>query len=108
MLDENSKKVLKYFIDNDTELDAMVIACNLKLEDANDLDKVDKCLNILCECKYIKKSDSSLDSRTYVLTNNGRHYFDKKRNDNFYKFWYPIIVSVITSILSFLASLLIN
>ncbi len=111
-LDENSKKVLRYFIETESPQDKYTIACNVKfykIDEDKLVDTADKCLDILQECECIKINKATFGNEiTYKLTNLGRHYFKISKENTFYKYWYPIITASIAFVLNLIVNLIIN
>lgn len=99
-LDNFSKKVLKHFISNDKEYTINTIFNDLNLKSDDEYDKLEKSLNILLECNLIRFRVNQLAYKSYLLTNAGRHFFSINRSNFFFKYLYPIVLSVTTLLLS--------
>lgn len=105
MLDKFSKSVLKQFVKRDINYTNITLCHYLKIDDS---DKVDKSLNILLELDLIKIKSKDLNCIIYCLTNKGRNYFKTLNNENFNKYWFPIITSTISYILGIITNLLLK
>lgn len=105
MLDKFSKEVLKYFIKMDNEQTTFTIACALK---CNDTDKVDKAIESLLETNCIKVSYRDITCIKYLLTNKGKFFFKNNFKINFDKYLFPIIMSLISFGLGLISGLLIG
>lgn len=99
-LDKFSKKVLKCFILNDKEYTINTIFNDLELKTDNEYNQLSKSLKVLLECKLIRYNTKYQSYKSYVLTNTGRHFFSTNRSNFFFKYLYPILLSVITLLLS--------
>lgn len=104
MLDKDSKTILKYFINNDTQYSELSMCMTIQFKD---LDKMILIFDNLLELGCIKIMYQDLSSRTCKLTNKGRTYFKKLKQERFNKYWFPILTSVISYILGLLTNLLI-
>lgn len=103
-MDNLTKIVLKKFIETDISYSCLSMASALNL---NNINEVDKSLNILLETDCIKVEYQDLSFTTYSLTNKGRTYFKTHKSEQFQKYWFPIITSVISYILSLITDILL-
>lgn len=104
MLDKNSKIILKYFINNDTQYSELSMCTATQFKD---LDKMILIFDNLLELGCIKIVYQDLSFRTCRLTNKGRTYFKILKQERFNKYWFPILTSAISYILGLLTNLLI-
>lgn len=113
MLDRNARKVLKFFIKNDTNQSWSSIAFKLNLTKSKntDIDFIHKAIEDLLELGLIKPVGYNSE-KVYKLTNKGKMYFKTSRYD-----WvksvlngilFPIIVALITSLVTTLTTIYLS
>lgn len=107
LLDKNARKVLKYFIKTNTFQDIITIACNVNLTkiDSERYNLAESAINDLLEANCIIVKNENYNIISYKLTNTGKMYFKSYRENTFYKYWYPVITSLISLGLSLLIGL---
>lgn len=108
MLEDYSKKILKYLINNATinnPIDIFTIFTTNKL----DYKVAKNSLNYLINKKLVELSDKTSNGKKifYFPTNDGVMYFKSLRKDKFNKYWFPIITSVISYILGLITDLIL-
>lgn len=104
LLDKNARKVLKYFIKTNMPQDVITIACNVNLTntDSKRYNLAETAINDLLESKCIVIKSENYNIISYKLTNTGKLYFKSYRENTFYKYWYPVITSLISLIVGLL------
>ncbi len=109
MLDNNSKKILKYLINNATISNPKDIYTIIFKIDNLDYKTIKYSLNYLIDKKLVELSDMTSDGKKiyYFPTNDGFMYFKSLRKDKFNKYWFPIITSVISYILGLITDLIL-
>lgn len=108
MLDDNSKKILKYLINNATINNPKDIYTIFTINNL-DYKTAKHTLNYLIDKKLVELSNMTSDGKKiyYFPTNDGLMYFKSLRKDKFNKYWFPIITSVISYILGLITDLIL-
>lgn len=101
---KHSKKVLKYLNANTNFTKGLAIS-NIALSLSKDLDLVENAIDYLLERKLIKILNRYQTYNTYVSNADGRDYFKIHTKQIIKDYVYPVIISVITSLIALLLSL---
>lgn len=104
MLDELTKIVLKKFIETDKSYSCIEMALALNI---SEVEQIETSFNTLLEIECIKIKYQNLSYTNYSLTNKGRTYFKTRKSEQFQKYWFPIITSVISYLLGLLTDILL-
>lgn len=102
MLDKNARRILKYFVNNNTEHTVFTVSLNANLDnrktDTYTLSK--EALDDLLELHFIKITRQVDNTKFYKITNKGKMYSKKMLSNIFYKYFYPILTALISLLLS--------
>lgn len=97
---KNARKILKYF--NNTPSSKGLAPSNIALQLKLDYIEVCNIIDYLCEENLIKPISLNSYNQVYISTSKGRNYFKVSIKSFIINFIYPIIIALISFVLSLL------